>query len=168
MLIYCKNNKKCVWGFRLCVQQIFQYNIVFCLWLCSQIDKVWLFWWRLLTVFWVLYPEDVAIRFLQTIGICHTIWCLFPENIKVFISVKLQHCVVYTFQFLYLETYRVGKWGETKEEGGARAVFASLSRRIPPPMSSFHEYLPSVKIQELDCRTSVHDKKDDMGTECSR
>jgi len=75
-----------------------------------------------------LYPEDATIRFLQTIGTCHTIWCFFPENIEVFISVKLQQYVVYTFQLLCLETYRVGKWGETKEEGGAQAVFASLSR----------------------------------------
>jgi hypothetical protein len=80
-----------------------------------------------------LYPEDAAIRFLQTIGSCHTIWYFFPQNIEVFISVKLQHCVVYAFHFVYLETYMVGKWGETKEEGGAQAVFASLSRQIPSP-----------------------------------
>jgi len=72
----------------------------------------------------------------------------FPENIKVFISVRLQHCVVYTPQFLYLETYRMEKWGEN----------------TLPSLSTFHEYLPSVKIWELDCRTLVHDKKDDMGT----
>jgi hypothetical protein len=42
-------------------------------------------------------------------------------------------CIKTTFQFLYLETCGVRKWGKTKEEGGAQIVVSSLTRGTPLP-----------------------------------